>query len=452
MAPVAGRYRRGSVAIASLHDCFITQAERRRRNANQSHFKSDILPVCADSRRCAHSGGGGDLRNWGIMDNFGTVNLDCNNPMHITLSFKSFAMVMAAASLMMTGCGSNNNAESSESKSLPRAETTAEMSEAADSLWAKADTEGIEIHSVMVVQNDSVIYEHWANGAHPDSLHVLYSVSKTFTSLGVGMAVADSVLSLDERVADIFPEYLPDSVDENLARMTVRDLLTMSGGYAHAPELYTAIVADTTGADSRPWVERILSYPVEYEPGTVFSYNSMGTYVLSAAVQARIGQKLVDYLHDRLFGPLGIEGAVWEESPDGINTGGWGLWLRTEDLAKAGQLMLDRGRWQGRQLVPSEWIDSMTTRHIESVQGTPNSLEYIPTGEDYASSDWVQGYGYQVWRCRHNAFRADGSFGQFIVVMPDLDAVVVLTANSHMYQKELNLVWDYILPVLERGS
>lgn len=364
--------------------------------------------------------------------------------MHITLSYKSFALVIAAASMMMTGCRGNNATDSCESKALPRAATTAEMSEAADSLWAKAETEDIELHSVMVVQNDSVVYERWANGAHPDSLHVLNSVSKTFTSLGVGLAISDSLLSVDDLVVDIFPDNLPDSVSDNLAAMKIKDLLTMSCGQAHGPEVSSAIRSN----DSISWVSQFLLFPVDYKPGTVFSYNSLGTYMLSAAVQKKTGKKLLEYLRERLFEPMAIEGAIWEESPEGINTGGWGLYLRTEDLAKTGLLMLNRGKWHGAQLVPAEWIDLMTSRHIQSVQGSPNSIEFVPTADDLVNSDWVQGYGYQVWRCRHNAYRADGAACQFIVVIPDCGAVVAITADSQKYQQVLNLVWDYILPTL----
>ncbi|MDE6702503.1 MAG: serine hydrolase, partial [Muribaculaceae bacterium] len=133
-----------------------------------------------------------------------------------------------------------------------------------------------------------------------------------------------------------------------------------------------------------------------------------------------------------------------------INTGGWGLWLKTEDLAKVGKLLLDKGQWHGKQIIPAGWVETMSARHVGSVQGTPNSEEAVPSEEDLLKSDWVQGYGYQVWRCRHNAFRADGSLGQFIVVIPDVDAVVAMTANSHTYQQQMNLIWDYILPFLER--
>lgn len=353
----------------------------------------------------------------------------------------SIILVGLVAALMSASCASNK----SDNKSLPRAETSVLMSAAADSLWAKAEAESIELHSVMVVQHDSVIYEHWANGAHPDSLHILYSVSKTFTSLGTGLAIADSVLALDEKIVDIFSDCLPDSITDELAAMTVEDLLTMSSGHAHAPELFTEITSQPDGN----WESQFLSYPVDYSPGTVFSYNSMGSFMLASAIQRRSGKKLLDYLNERLFEPLGITDARWDENPDGVNTGGWGLYLKTEDLAKAGLLMLNNGKWDSNQIVPSYWIEAMTKPHIQSVQGTPNSLEFIPTDDDYINSDWVQGYGYQVWRCRHNAYRADGSAGQFIIVIPDVDAVVALTANSESYQKEINLVWDYILPVLK---
>lgn len=364
-----------------------------------------------------------------------------------SLSFTGSFILCCAITILC--CCSDNKTGESDSKSLPRAETPADFAESMDSLWAKAEAENVELHSLMVVQNDSVIYEHWDNGAHPDSLHFLYSVSKTFTSLGVGLAINDSLLALDERIVDIFPDCLPDSVSDNLAAMTVENLLTMSSGHAHAPELYTSITERAKSDSTLCWVREFMSFPVEYTPGSVFSYNSMASFMLSAAIQRRTGEKLIDYLTPRLFEPLGIEGAVWEENPEGINVGGWGLWLKTEDLAKVGQLLLDKGQWNGRQIIPAEWVEAMSSRHVQSVPGSPNSLEFIPTEDDFINSDWVQGYGYQVWRCRHNAFRADGSLGQFIVVIPDVDAVVAMTANSHTYQQQMNLIWEYIYPFLE---
>lgn len=364
--------------------------------------------------------------------------------LHSALKSATLAAFIAIA----TACSTSNTSEPQD-KSLPRAETPECLASAMDSLWIKAAAEGINLHSLMIVAGDSVVYSHWAEGFHPDSLHFLYSVSKTFTSLGVGLAISDSLLTLNERIIDIFPDCLPDSVGENLAAMTVENLLTMSSGHANATEIYNDLTSRAENDTTLCWVREFLSYPIEYKPGTVFSYNSLASFVLSAAIQRRTGEKLIDYLTPRLFEPLGIDHARWEENPEGINTGGWGLWLTTEDLAKTGQMMLDRGLWQGQQIVPAEWIDTMTARHIQSVQGSPDAADTNPTAEQLATSDWVQGYGYQVWRCRHNAYRADGSLGQFIVVIPDLDAVVAMTAGSHTYQPQLNLVWEYILPFLE---
>jgi CubicO group peptidase (beta-lactamase class C family) len=158
----------------------------------------------------------------------------------------------------------------------------------------------------------------------------------------------------------------------------------------------------------------------------------MGTYMLSAIVQKVTGQTLLDYLQPRLFHPLGIENPTWDSSPQGINCGGWGLKIRTEDIAKFGQLYLQKGKWEGKQLIPTPWVAQATSKQISN--GTdPNR-------------DWTQGYGFQFWRCRHNAFRGDGKDGQFCIVLPDLDAVVAITADTRDMQAELNVVWDKLLP------
>jgi len=175
-----------------------------------------------------------------------------------------------------------------------------------------------------------------------------------------------------------------------------------------------------------------------YEPGTRFLYNSVATYMLSAILQEVTGEKLIDYLTPRLFEPLSIKGADWEVDPDGINTGGWGLRVKTEDMAKLGQLYLQKGKWNQQQILPETWIEDATTAQIMQ---KPDA-----TDEEKATSDWVQGYGYQIWRCRPNAFRADGAFGQYIIVMPEWDAVVAITANVNNMQHEIDLVWKHLLP------
>ena len=188
-------------------------------------------------------------------------------------------------------------------------------------------------------------------------------------------------------------------------------------------------------------MKKFLSIPIINEPGSKFLYNSLATYMLSAIVQKVTGEKVVDYLTPRLFEPLGIQGMDWEVDPMGINTGGWGLRVKTEDLAKFGQLYLQKGMWNGKQIIPADWIEEATTAKIMQDPDAPQSRK--------DSSDWLQGYCYQFWRCRNNAYRGDGAYGQFIIVMPEKDAVVAITAETSDMQDEINLVWKFLLPAFE---
>ena len=160
------------------------------------------------------------------------------------------------------------------------------------------------------------------------------------------------------------------------------------------------------------------------------------------------GEKVVDYLTPRLFEPLYIDKPKWEESPQGINCGGWGLYLKTEDLAKMGQLLLQKGEWNGKQLIPAEWVAEMSKKQVESINPGTRIEQAAERGMTKETSDWMQGYGYQMWRCRPGCFRADGARGQYIIVVPDKNAVIAITSNVEDLQGELNLVWDNILPVL----
>jgi CubicO group peptidase (beta-lactamase class C family) len=288
-----------------------------------------------------------------------------------------------------------------------------------------ADHQVNTMHSFMLVRHGKVIAEAWWKPEAADKPHVLWSLSKSFTSTAVGLAVAEGKLSLDDPVIKFFPDVCPAEPSENLKAMRIRDLLSMSCGHDTEPKRN----------DSEPWVQTFLKHPVPHKPGTHFLYNSMGSYMLSAIVQKVTGQTVIEYLRPRLLKPLGIENPTWDSSPQGINCGGWGLSVRTEDIAKFGQLYLQEGKWNGKQLVPASWIEQATSKQVSN--GTdPNR-------------DWTQGYGYQFWRCRHNAFRGDGKDGQFCVVLPDQDAVVAITANTHDMQAELNVVWDKLLPAFE---
>ena len=328
---------------------------------------------------------------------------------------------------------------------LPRVKTPEVVSAAVDAfIQATRDIpergDSIAVHSVMILKNGKVIYENWYNGADAALPHELYSVSKTFTSSAVGLAISEGKLNVDDKVTSFFPDQLPDEISGNLAAMTVRDLLTMTCGHNSEPVI-------SRGKDEE-WIELFLNHPVEHTPGTYYVYNSYGTYMLSAIVQKVTGEKVLDYLDARLFQPLNIERPVWDESPQGINCGGWGLKLKTEDLAKFGQLLLQGGQWHGKQLLPAEWVREMSSYQVPSAPaGTPmEKLDEL--GLDKTNSDWVQGYGYQMWMCRYGAFRADGAKGQYIIVLPESDAVIVLTSDSTLYQPYIDLVWKYLHPAV----
>lgn len=322
---------------------------------------------------------------------------------------------------------------------LPRAEATPELDKAFSDYLKAVEAAGQDLHSIMIVKDGKVVREQWLSEGAPDKLHILNSVSRTFTATAVGFAIAEGRLSLSDKLVDLFPDKLPAEVSDNLKKVEVRHLLTMSAGHDTEPSRRSL----PEGAD---WVEAFLAHPFVHEPGTFFWYNSMGTYMLSAIVQKVTGEKVIDYLQPRLFEPLAIEGAEWQESPQGINTGGWGLYLKTEDLAKMGQLILQGGKWNGKQIVSAEWIAEATAPHIDSRPAgmRPEQITFKP--ED---SDWLQGYCYQMWRCRHGAVRADGANGQYIIVMPEQNAVIAMTANIGDMQGEINLVWDHLLPALK---
>ncbi|HTF19418.1 MAG TPA: serine hydrolase, partial [Chryseolinea sp.] len=278
-----------------------------------------------------------------------------------------------------------------------------------------------EFHSIMVLRHGKVIAEGWWNPYRPDLKHTLYSCSKSFTASAVGFAVSEKKLSVEDQVISFFPDDVPSNPSENLKALRVKHLLSMSVGHDKDP------TGATRGSDN--WIRSFLEVPVVHEPGTKFVYNSLATYMLSAIVQKVTGQTILEYLKPRLFAPLNITGMDWETDPDGINTGGWGLRLRTEDMAKFGQMFLQKGKWNGRQILPETWIADASTAKIMQDPDAPQARK--------DSSDWLQGYGYQMWRSRHNSYRGDGAYGQFILVLPEQDAVIAITAETADMQREL---------------
>ena len=326
-----------------------------------------------------------------------------------------------------------------ENGALPRAtpESVGLDSTAIANTITQLDEQFTRVDAVMILRDGKAVAEAWREPNGPTIPHALYSLSKSFCSTAVGFAVAEGKLSLDQKIVEFFPDELPENPDPRLKDVTVQHLLTMSGGNASDPGPPELVGTDyglpPRLSDAKPtWVQQFLARKIEFEPGTHFVYNTTGTYMCSAIVQKVVGEKIVDYLTPRLFEPLHIDKPYWEESPQGVNKGGTGLFLKTEDIAKFGRLYLQKGKWNGEQILPEAWVDDATAWHVSN-------------GDD-PNSDWAQGYGYQFWRCRYNAFRGDGMYSQFCLVMPEQNIVCAVNSDSNNYQGVLNVLFDNLIP------
>ncbi len=285
------------------------------------------------------------------------------------------------------------------------------------------------LHGFMLLRHGNVAAEGWWEPYDPNSPHSLYSLSKSFTSSAIGVAVNEGLLTRDDPVLKFFPDDAPANPGDNLKAMRVRHLLSMNTGHHE----------DTTGhvfrGNDDNWPRAFLSLPVEHKPGTWFVYNTTATYMLSAIITRLTGETLLDYLRPQLFDPLGIENPTWDSDPRGTSIGGSGLHITTEDIARFGQLYLQRGTWGGAQLLPDAWVDEATSAHSDNSNTQSNP-------------DWMVGYGYQFWKCRHGAYRADGAFGQFCIVMPEQDAVLAINSGLLDMQSVMEAVWEHLLPAM----
>ncbi|AEL27892.1 beta-lactamase [Cyclobacterium marinum DSM 745] len=297
----------------------------------------------------------------------------------------------------------------------------------------KVEASEHELHSLMILRRGKVIAEGWWEPYGTKLKHTMYSVSKTYTATAIGLAVNEGLISVEDKVIKFFPHSLPEKISDNLKNLQIKHLLTMSVGHAKD---YTFSIVKT-----EDWASSFFAVPIVNQPGEQFVYNTIATYMLSAIVQKVSGQTLLEYLQPRLFKPLGIEEVDWEMSPQGINTGGYGLRVKTEDMAKLGQLFLQNGNWNGQQILPESWIKE--ARSLKILQNPEASKE------DKANSDWLQGYGYQMWRSRHESYRADGAFGQYILILPKQEAVIVITSETSNLQALLSEVWNHILPAFD---
>ncbi len=305
---------------------------------------------------------------------------------------------------------------------------------------------GIQLHSFMIIRHGKVAAEGWYKPYSPAARQIIYSFSKTFTQTAIGFAEQEGILSLDEKLVDLFPEELPETVSENLALADIESLLTMSCG--HETELTTEDIEGYGGN----WVKAFFQHEFKYRPHTVFQYNTTGTDLLSLILLRRTGQSLTQFLTPRLFEPLGIKDVYCSTMGDRVvrpdapcsqvEAGGWGFHMRTEDLARFIWFLEQRGVWEGKRLLREEWFDRAFRKQIE----TDNPV-YAPQ-----TDHWKLGYCYQCW-CNPfpGSWRADGLYGQFGYVLPDRDAVMIMTAAAVNTEKQLSLFDELIASRMADG-
>jgi CubicO group peptidase (beta-lactamase class C family) len=334
---------------------------------------------------------------------------------------------------------------------LPRATPQSRGTDPAILLALLDDIErqDIELHSLLVWQDGALIADaYWApySAGRP---HMMHSVTKSFTSMAVGLAVADGLLSVDDAVLGFFPAYA-GPVDDNLRAMRVRHLLTMTSGHARG------ISGGAWRRLASSWIEDFLRQPTPHAPGEVFVYDSAASYMLSAIVQQVTGRRIHDTLRERIFRPMGMSEAIsWDIGTDGVNAGGNGLSCTTQDMLKLGILHLQGGAWQARQLLPLDWVRAATGLQLRDV------VLGVFTGDHYLGPDEVgnglsasrrEGYGYQWWRGPHDSFSANGLFGQYCIVLPNEKTVVAFTGGLEDSDRRVHaLIYDGLRPVLGVG-
>ncbi|WP_322174870.1 serine hydrolase domain-containing protein [Acutalibacter caecimuris] len=309
-----------------------------------------------------------------------------------------------------------------ESAGIPSAAVTAML----DELYRR----GIEMHAFMLLRHGQVCAEGCWAPYRADTPHIMFSFSKSLTSTAIGFAVQEGILSLDDRLVDIFPEKCPSNPSENLQKCQIRHLLMM--GCGHQDEIQWA------GGSQADWVTTFLHHPFVYEPGTHFLYNTAGTNMLSAILTHKTGLPLTQFLKPRLFQPLGMGDITCQPLPGGVEMGGAGMSLTIEDMARFMQFVANQGAWEGRQLLDANWVAQATTKQIDNAGNTPGG-----------DPDWQAGYGFQFWRCTPpGVFRGDGAYGQYGIVMPQQDAVLVIQSASMTLQAVLTAVWNTLLPAM----
>jgi CubicO group peptidase (beta-lactamase class C family) len=315
-------------------------------------------------------------------------------------------------------------------RSTPAASGISSRSIAA--LLDRLEARSVECHSIVVVRHGHVVAEGWWAPYSAERPHLLYSLTKSFTSVAVGLTIGDGLLSLDDRVVDVLPDHVPDDISEQGRRLTVHHLLSMTTGHA------TDSLDEAWRLEPDDLTKGFLRVPFTEAEGTRHVYDNATTYVLARMVERVTGRGLPEFLDERLFQPMGIDHAEWDRVASGAAFGFHGLHLTTEAVAAFGEVLLREGVWGDRQLVPGEWVRLATSRRIQTLQLADGSLD----------ADSIAGYGYQFWMSR-DGYRGDGAFGQLCMVFPEHDLVVAVTAGDGPSGATPGAVWDCLLPGLD---
>ncbi|MFF0309591.1 serine hydrolase domain-containing protein [Streptosporangium sp. NPDC004379] len=326
---------------------------------------------------------------------------------------------------------------SSQRALLPRSTPAASgvSSRSIAALLDRFEAGSVERHSIMVVRHGHVIAEGWWAPYSAERPHLLYSLTKSFTSIAVGLVIADGLLSLDDRVVDVLPDHVPADISEQGRRLTVHHLLSMTTGHD------TDSLDEAWRLEPGDLVKGFLRVPFPDPEGTRHAYDNATTFVLARMVERVTGRGLPEFLDERLFTPMGIDHAEWDRVASGASFGFHGLHLTTEAVAAFGELLLRGGVWGDRRLVPREWVELATGRHIDT-----------PQVEGWSENpDALCGYGYQFWMSRHG-YRGDGAFGQLCVVVPSHDLVVAMTGATVLGEEILGPLWECLLPGMDQAG
>ena len=282
---------------------------------------------------------------------------------------------------------------------------------------------GIDIHSIMLIRNGKVACEGYGAPFSKDRGHMMYSVSKSFLATAYGFALAEGKVSRQTKLLDVYPELRPEKTDEKLEKLTLHHLITMTAGKQ----------SSVKGVNKYNRLEAFVKQKWIFSPGEDWRYVNENYYVAAAMLSKVLGESITEYLTPRLYEPLGIEAPFWEKSADGIESGGYGLILKTEDFAKFVLCYSNNGIYNGKQVIPASWVSEATTKQADT--------SVVETHTDSAV-----GYGCGFWQCAgmDNTYRCEGMFCQFGIVFKDYDACLVMTSNESDLQKTLDMLWRYI--------